>query len=124
MKLPKDIIPQPYGGKTENFELYSVREVQVALRGGTFTLANGCIVLDFFVRHRIITFENERDFIKIVSTSLLPRASYSLTLRCRYIAIERVLSIHLQVSRRALLNPVGQLLNLVAHKSTRISTTT
>ncbi|KAI9771569.1 MAG: hypothetical protein M1839_002762 [Geoglossum umbratile] len=67
MVLPKDVIPTPGDGEAETIELFSIEEVQAALRGGEFTPANGCIIIDFFIRHGIITFENERDYIEIAS---------------------------------------------------------
>jgi 8-oxo-dGTP pyrophosphatase MutT (NUDIX family) len=67
MKMPVDLIPKPRDGEVESFELLSVEDVKAALKQGAFTPANGCIVLDFFVRHGVLTFENERDYIDIVS---------------------------------------------------------
>lgn len=67
MKLPDDVIPKPGDGEAESIELFGIKEIQDALRKGAFTPANGCIVIDFFIRHGVITFENEKDYIEITS---------------------------------------------------------
>ncbi|KAL1303332.1 hypothetical protein AAFC00_006732 [Neodothiora populina] len=67
IKLPQDIIPIPGDGEAEEITLMTVPQLKKALAEGEFTPANGCIVLDFFVRHGVLTFENEPDYIEIAS---------------------------------------------------------
>ena len=67
MKIPEDIIPKPGDNEAEEIMLLSIDDLKVALGKGEFTPANGCIVLDFFVRHGILNFENEKDYIEIAS---------------------------------------------------------
>ena len=68
MKLPNDIVPVPgRDNEAESITLMSVDALKHALETGEFTPANGCIVLDFFVRHGILNFENEPDYIEIAA---------------------------------------------------------
>ena len=67
MKLPQDITPRPGDNEAEEITLMNVDRLKCALAAGEFTPANGCIVLDFFIRHGIITYEQEKDFIEIAS---------------------------------------------------------
>lgn len=45
----------------------SIDQLKEALATGEFTPANGEVVLDFFIRHCILTFENEPNYVSIVS---------------------------------------------------------
>ncbi len=67
MKVGTDFIPKPGDNEVESFTLLDVEELRKALGNGEFTPANGCIVLDFFVRHGIINYENEENYIEIAS---------------------------------------------------------
>lgn len=67
MRVPADLIPVPGDGEAEGFTLMSIDQLKEALANGEFTPANGEVVLDFFIRHGILTFENEPDYTTIVS---------------------------------------------------------
>jgi 8-oxo-dGTP pyrophosphatase MutT (NUDIX family) len=67
MERPADLKFEPRDGEVEKFVLCGVEEVMERLRNGEFTPANGCVVLDFLIRHGIITYESERDYIQIAS---------------------------------------------------------
>ena len=67
MKVGTDFIPKPGDNEVESITLFDVEELKKALGNGDFTPANGCIVLDFFVRHGILTFENEENYIEVAS---------------------------------------------------------
>lgn len=67
IELPEDVIPKPGDDEVEQFYLWSVEEVQEALRKGEFKPNCSLVVLDFFIRHGILTHENEKDYIEIVS---------------------------------------------------------
>ncbi|KAF1927833.1 thiamine pyrophosphokinase [Didymella exigua CBS 183.55] len=67
LELPLDVIPRPGDDEVEEFYLWSVEEVQEAMRKGEFKPNCALVVLDFLVRHGILTEANERDFIEIVS---------------------------------------------------------
>ena len=74
MELPSGVIPQPGDNETEEFVFMNVEKLKVALAAGEFTPANGCVVLDFFIRHSIITYEQEKDYIEIASRLHRPLA--------------------------------------------------
>lgn len=67
MKIPNDIVPVPGDNEAEEITLMNVTELKESLAKGCFTPANGCVVLDFFIRHGLLTFENEPDYIEIAS---------------------------------------------------------
>jgi 8-oxo-dGTP pyrophosphatase MutT (NUDIX family) len=67
LELPEDVIPKPGDDEVEEFYLWSVEEVQEAMRRGEFKPNCSLVVLDFLVRHGILTEANERDFIEVVS---------------------------------------------------------
>ncbi|KAJ4368150.1 hypothetical protein N0V83_006506 [Neocucurbitaria cava] len=67
IELPEDVIPKPGDDEVEEFYLWSVEEVQEAMKKGEFKPNCALVVLDFLVRHGILTSENEKDYIEIVS---------------------------------------------------------
>ncbi|KAK7740362.1 hypothetical protein SLS63_001565 [Diaporthe eres] len=67
MKIPADLVPVPGDGEAEGFALMSIDQLKEALANGEFAPANGEVVLDFFIRHGILTFENEPNYTTIVS---------------------------------------------------------
>lgn len=67
MKIPTELVPVPGDGEAEEFILFSTTQLKDALARGEFTPANGEVVLDFFIRHGILTFENEPDYTTIAS---------------------------------------------------------
>jgi 8-oxo-dGTP pyrophosphatase MutT (NUDIX family) len=67
LELPADTIPKPGDDEVEEFYLWSIDEVKQGLKNGEFKPNCSLVVLDFFVRHGILTNENEPDFIEIIS---------------------------------------------------------
>ena len=67
LELPSHIVPEPSDDEVERFYLWSVEDVQQALAEGQFKPNCAMLLLDFFVRHGILTAENERDYVEIVS---------------------------------------------------------
>ena len=67
LELEPAVAPKPCDDEVEDFQLWSVDEVQQALAKGEFKPNCGLVLLDFFVRHGILTPENERDYVEIVS---------------------------------------------------------
>jgi 8-oxo-dGTP pyrophosphatase MutT (NUDIX family) len=67
MELPPDIIPTPYDNEVEDYITMTEQEVLVALFGVEFKLIVGSLWLDHFIRHGIITPENEENFSEIRS---------------------------------------------------------
>ncbi|ROV88877.1 hypothetical protein VSDG_08945 [Cytospora chrysosperma] len=67
LELEEDMVPQPKDGEVEGFYLMTVDQVTKAMLSGEFK-PNCCLVmLDFFVRHGLVTEENERDYLEIVT---------------------------------------------------------
>lgn len=67
LKMPPDVIPKPGDNEAIDFQLLTVEEVQSALAAGRFKPNCAHLLLEFFVRHGILTAENEPDYIQIVS---------------------------------------------------------
>lgn len=77
MKVGKDIIPTPHDMEASNISLYSVNEIKKALDDGEFTPANACLMLDFFIRHGLVTFENEPKYNEIISRLHRPLGTHT-----------------------------------------------
>ena len=67
MEIRPDLIPAPSDNEVEEFYLWTVDEVQKALAEGQFKPNCALVILDFFIRHGILTPETEKDYIEIVS---------------------------------------------------------
>lgn len=67
LELPEDVIPKPGDDEVEEFYLWTVDKVQEHMRKGEFKPNCAMVMLDFFIRHGILTAENEKDFIEIGS---------------------------------------------------------
>lgn len=67
MEVSPEIIPKPCDNEVEDFYLWTVEEVQKALVAGKFKPNCAAVLMDFFIRHGILTAENEKDYVEIVS---------------------------------------------------------
>ncbi|KAL9596754.1 MAG: hypothetical protein Q9219_005579 [cf. Caloplaca sp. 3 TL-2023] len=67
MEIGEDVVPKPCDDEVENFRLWTVVEVQEALSKGMFKPNCAIYLLDFFIRHGILTTQNEKDYVEIVS---------------------------------------------------------
>ena len=67
LELPEDIIPKPCDDEVEEFYLWSIKEVQEAMAKAEFKPNCAFVMLDFLIRHGILTSENENDYIEITS---------------------------------------------------------
>lgn len=67
MEVGSEVIPKPCDNEVEAFYLWTVEEVQKALAEGQFKPNCAAVLLDFFVRHGVLTAENEKDYMEIVS---------------------------------------------------------
>lgn len=67
--LPMDesIVPRPVDGEVQEFKLMTVDEVKEELALGNFKYNTSLVTIDFFIRHGIITPENEPDYLEIVA---------------------------------------------------------
>lgn len=65
LELPPSIVPKPNDSEVEQFYLWTVEEVQEAMGKGEFKPNCAMLMLDFFIRHGILTEENEKDYGEI-----------------------------------------------------------
>lgn len=66
IELPSSVVPTPKDGEVAGFELMTVEQVQDELSKGSFKPNCALVLLEFFVRHGILTKENEPGFEEIV----------------------------------------------------------
>lgn len=62
-----EFAPVAEEGDIEGFRLMGVDEVVAALRGGLFKPSCAMVMLDFLVRHGLVTAEDEEDYAEIVA---------------------------------------------------------
>ena len=67
LKLPADVIPKPNDDEAVDFKLLSVEEVRTAMANGKFKPNCALLLVEFFVRHGLLTPEHEPEYIDIVS---------------------------------------------------------
>jgi 8-oxo-dGTP pyrophosphatase MutT (NUDIX family) len=67
LEVPEDFVPRPDDMEAEDFRLWGIPELQAALKKGEFKTNCALVLLDFFIRHGIITPEGEKDYIEIVA---------------------------------------------------------
>jgi 8-oxo-dGTP pyrophosphatase MutT (NUDIX family) len=67
LELPADIVPKPNDREVQEFYLWTVEEVQEHMAKGEFKPNCALLMLDFFIRHGILTPESEKDYDEIKS---------------------------------------------------------
>ena len=65
--MDENTIPHPVDHESEDFQLMTIDEVKKRLLNGEFKDNCGAIIVDFLIRHSIITPELEKDYIQINS---------------------------------------------------------
>ncbi|KAI6247508.1 hypothetical protein HI914_04092 [Erysiphe necator] len=65
LELPEGVIPKPTDGEVEKFFIWPLEEVQAALMNGEFKPNCALVLLDFFIRWKILTEENEPNYKEI-----------------------------------------------------------
>ncbi|KJZ79402.1 hypothetical protein HIM_00871 [Hirsutella minnesotensis 3608] len=65
LELPTNVVPQPKDGEVEQFTLCDTEQVMRDLAHGKFKNNCALVVLDFFIRHGIMTQENEPELAAI-----------------------------------------------------------
>ncbi|KAK4502471.1 hypothetical protein PRZ48_005896 [Zasmidium cellare] len=65
IELPADVKPRPHDDEVDCFYCMTIDEVKKALLAGEFKADTGAVIVDFFIRHSIITPENEENFVEI-----------------------------------------------------------
>jgi 8-oxo-dGTP pyrophosphatase MutT (NUDIX family) len=66
LEVGADVTPVPEDGEVKEFYLMGVEETKEALARGEFKTNSAVVMIDFFIRHGIITSENEDDYVEIV----------------------------------------------------------
>jgi 8-oxo-dGTP pyrophosphatase MutT (NUDIX family) len=67
MELPESTVPTPCDDEVEQFYLMSIEEVQTAIKNQEFKNNSAMVMVDFFIRHGIITSDNEPAYVEIIS---------------------------------------------------------
>lgn len=65
LELPEDVIPKPNDNEAESFELMTLDQVKAAMANGEYKPNCALTIIDFFIRHGILTKENEKDYDEI-----------------------------------------------------------
>ncbi|GJC81679.1 uncharacterized protein ColLi_04517 [Colletotrichum liriopes] len=66
LELPESIEPKPGDDEVSSFELMTISQVKSAMLEEQFKPNCVLVMLDFFIRHNIITSENDDDYLEIV----------------------------------------------------------
>lgn len=61
------VVPQPVDGEAQDFTLMEVSEILRQVEAGQFKPNCGLVIVDFLVRHGVVTAESEPDYMEIVS---------------------------------------------------------
>ncbi|SPN99163.1 related to thiamin pyrophosphokinase [Cephalotrichum gorgonifer] len=67
LQTPEDMILKPQDDEVESFTLMTVDEIFEAMLGGKFKTNCCAIMIDFFVRHGIVTEENEPNYLELIT---------------------------------------------------------
>ncbi|ORY25161.1 NUDIX hydrolase domain-like protein [Naematelia encephala] len=62
---PSYVLPHPHDDEVESFSLLTIPEVLAALHSGQFKPNCGLVLVDFLIRHGLVTPEDEPNFIEI-----------------------------------------------------------
>jgi isopentenyldiphosphate isomerase len=65
LEMPADMVPKPNDDEVAEFVLMGIEEVKEAMRKDEFKPNCNLVMIDFFVRHGIITAEEEGDYVEI-----------------------------------------------------------
>lgn len=65
IELPSTIIPKPHDDEVSGFTSMTVEEVSRAMLNGEFKPDAAAVIVEFFIRHGIVTPENEENFVEI-----------------------------------------------------------
>jgi isopentenyldiphosphate isomerase len=67
LELPETMTPVPKDGEVAGFELMSIEEITAAMFQQKFKPNCTLVMIDFFIRHGVITPDNEEDYVEIAS---------------------------------------------------------
>ncbi|KAF2457116.1 hypothetical protein BDY21DRAFT_344973 [Lineolata rhizophorae] len=66
LEVAEDVVLKPRDDEVKEFYLWGVEETKRALLNEEFKTNSAVVMIDFFVRHGIITQENEKDYVEII----------------------------------------------------------
>lgn len=67
LEMDESAIPKPNDGEVESFNLMTVEEVKTEMFAGNFKPNTALVQMDFFIRHGIITPEDEPNYMELVA---------------------------------------------------------
>jgi hypothetical protein len=67
LKVGEDLVLKPVDDDIHAFHLFDTNQVMSKLALGSFKPSCAVVMIDFFVRHGIITAENETEYAEIIS---------------------------------------------------------
>ncbi|KAI5864331.1 NUDIX hydrolase domain-like protein [Durotheca rogersii] len=67
LELPGNVVPKPNDDEVQEFYLMAVPDVQRALLDGEFKPDSAVMIIDFLIRHGILTADNEEDLVEITT---------------------------------------------------------
>lgn len=67
VEMDADKIPDPVDKEAEDFKLMTIDEIKTRLFNGEFKDNCGAVIVDFMIRHSLITSESEPDYLEINS---------------------------------------------------------
>jgi 8-oxo-dGTP pyrophosphatase MutT (NUDIX family) len=67
IELPEHIEPKPQDDEVEAFYLWDLEQIKEAMINKEFKTNCAAVMIDFFIRHGIITDENEEDYLEILT---------------------------------------------------------
>lgn len=65
IELPAGVVPKPHDDEVHSFSCLTVEQVKTALLEETFKPDSAAVVIDFLIRHSIITADNEPNFVEV-----------------------------------------------------------
>ncbi|XP_060528184.1 uncharacterized protein LOC132703124 [Cylas formicarius] len=72
LELPFDFVPENADGEVETFEILPVEKCVEKILAPDFKTTSAPVVLDFLIRHGIVTPENESEYLKIIELLHIP----------------------------------------------------
>lgn len=66
LELTPNMIPRPCDDEVKEFKLMSIAEAQQNMLMRRFKPNSAVVMLDFMIRHGLITIESEKDYVRIV----------------------------------------------------------
>lgn len=67
LEVESGLVPKPHDDEVKEFYLLSPDEIKARLLAGEFKTNSAVVMIDFFIRHGIITPDNEKDYVEIIT---------------------------------------------------------